>query len=62
MIDIHAHLSYTGKIDGEEKRELDFRRAQGIFTCFSTGTPEEWKKFVPWMERQMKENLMEFLG
>lgn len=51
MIDIHAHLSYTKKTDGEEKEELDFRRAKGIVTCFSTGTPEEWTKLVPWMKR-----------
>lgn len=52
MIDIHAHLSYTGKRKGEEKAELDFRRSQEIFTCLSAGTPEEWERLLPWMERE----------
>lgn len=58
MIDIHAHLSYTERKKEEEKKELEFRRMQGIFTCFSAGTPEEWEQLVPWMER--KEILVSF--
>lgn len=37
MIDMHAHLSCP--------EELEFRKKQGVFTCFSAGTPEEWNLF-----------------
>lgn len=51
MIDMHAHLSCltdekTGDIirrDQLAEAELDLRKKNGIFTCFSTGNPEEWK-------------------
>lgn len=54
MIDMHAHLSF----DGKEKEELEFRREKKIFTCFSTGTPGEWKQFQRWRSR--KEILVSF--
>ena len=45
MIDMHAHLACLSEgyetLDGET--ELNFRRKNGITTCFSTGTPGEWQ-------------------
>lgn len=37
-IDLHAHLH------SKQAEELDLRKQNGIFTCFSAGTMEEWKK------------------
>ena len=57
MIDMHAHLSFDGE-RAEQEKELEFRKNQGIYTCFSTGTPVEWEQFQPWRER--KEILVSF--
>lgn len=59
-IDMHAHLFCISEADkilsGESLeitavKELDFRRQQSIFTCFSAGTPEEWQFMEQWRER-----------
>lgn len=43
-IDMHAHLFCIS--------ELDYRKRQGIFTCFSAGTPSEWQFMEQWRSRE----------
>lgn len=71
VLDMHAHLAcltMSGKIAWKEKepekryeegkKELDFRCRNGIATCLSSGTPEEWKYIRQFRTR--KEVLMSF--
>ena len=65
VLDMHAHLAFlTGggipKWEQKEKtsayeagkKELDFRYQNGIATCLSSGTPEEWEYMRQFRERE----------
>ncbi len=60
IIDMHAHLACLTEgyrsVDGE--MEIEFRRRKDIVTCFSAGTPQEWKVMQPFRSR--KEILVSF--
>lgn len=67
MIDMHAHLSCltegapgdnASRIKALALEELELRKANGITTCFSTGTPGEWRCLEPFRTR--KEILVSF--
>lgn len=45
MIDMHAHLSQVAD------EELKLRSDNGILTCFSSGTPKEWKLLCRYKDR-----------
>lgn len=45
-IDMHAHLFCLSE-SASALEEVKFRRQQGIFTCFSAGTMEEWQFMKP---------------
>lgn len=65
-VDMHAHLfSLTEEIEKNRswqgvtgENELDFRKQQGVFSCISAGTPEEWQYMKKWNKR--KECLFSF--
>lgn len=53
VIDMHAHLSLSETGDHDKiKQELELRREQGIFTCFSTGNPGEWRQLEAYRTRE----------
>lgn len=50
MIDMHAHLAcLTDR--AESLQELELRSEHGILTCFSAGTPAEWRYMEPFRGR-----------
>ena len=42
LTDSHAHICSYGDLEMAVK-EIKYRKTNGIFTCFSTGTPEQWQ-------------------
>lgn len=53
VIDLHAHLSLSETEDCDKiRQELEVRRGEGIFTCFSAGTPGEWRQLETYRSRE----------
>lgn len=53
VIDMHAHLSLSETKDRVKmSQELEVRREQRIFTCFSAGTPGEWRQLEAYRSRE----------
>lgn len=49
LIDMHAHINAFLKPQADE--ELRLRKQSGLVTCFSSGTPEEWRFMQAYKER-----------
>lgn len=49
IIDMHAHISAF--LEPQAEQELALRKQNDLITCFSSGTPEEWRFMQTFKER-----------
>lgn len=50
VLDMHTHLVSLSE-ETKAKEELALRKTEGIASCISTGTPQEWKFVQKFRER-----------